>query len=316
VYDDATSTGSRRSLAARSWSRRTSATSRDSRPGPASGSKGSRFSPGRIFGRWIVPGAPVAGDRQGRLPTGRPLPPRRGFSGTAPRPPAAVGCARHEPAGRPGGPTGDDRSLGRGGRRHNIAGLHADRLARMTGGAASQRIVPFRGTYRPVSAEASVLVAGSSTRCPSRPSSSSDSTSPGKSPVRSGLGRTPFGAGAGGLCGWDFSLRDLWETLSYTGFRTLARRNWRTGLSDLRGDLRRNAFVRALQHNVSCLPCAPNMWAGGTAGSGLRRSQSTCGSSTTSGSTAPTHAQPPATTASLARADEVLWATGRFLGDG
>jgi hypothetical protein len=40
--------------------------------------------------------------------------------------------------------------------------------------------------------------------------------------------------------------------------------------------------------NVSCLRCAPNIWPGRTAGSGLRRSRTTGGSSTTSGSTAPT----------------------------
>jgi hypothetical protein len=156
----------------------------------------------------------------------------------------------------------------------------------MTGGAASQRIVPLRGTYRAVSAEASGVVAGSSTRCPSRPSSSSDSTSPGKSPARSALGRTPF---------WRWRWRAMRVGLQFARFvghavllhrfRTLARRNWRTGLSDLRGDLRRNTFVRALQHNVSCLRCAPNMWAGRTAGSGLRRTRTTGGSSTTSGST-------------------------------
>jgi L-2-hydroxyglutarate oxidase len=68
------------------------------------------------------------------------------------------------------------------------AGLHSGRLARMTGGPVSPRIVPFRGRYHALSAEASG--AGSSTRYPTRPSRSSESTSPSRSPARFGRGRT------------------------------------------------------------------------------------------------------------------------------
>ena len=53
-----------------------------------------------------------------------------------------------------------------------------------------------------------------------------------------------------GYRGWEVDPRDLWETLSYSGFRILARRYWRTGLSEVRGDISRHTFVRALQRLV------------------------------------------------------------------
>jgi L-2-hydroxyglutarate oxidase LhgO len=53
-----------------------------------------------------------------------------------------------------------------------------------------------------------------------------------------------------GYRGWDVNPRDLWETLSFAGFPILARRYWRTGLSEVRGDFSRRTFVRALQRLV------------------------------------------------------------------
>ncbi len=45
-------------------------------------------------------------------------------------------------------------------------------------------------------------------------------------------------------------LRDLWDTVSYPGFRSFMRRHWRTGFEELRGDLSQRAFVTALQRLV------------------------------------------------------------------
>jgi len=41
----------------------------------------------------------------------------------------------------------------------------------------------------------------------------------------------------------DFSPADLWETLSATGFRRLARKHWRMGAQELRGSLSTRAFL-------------------------------------------------------------------------
>ena len=45
----------------------------------------------------------------------------------------------------------------------------------------------------------------------------------------------------------DFNLRDLWETLAWPGFRTVATKYWRTGLGEYHRSLSKQAFVKALQ---------------------------------------------------------------------
>jgi L-2-hydroxyglutarate oxidase len=46
------------------------------------------------------------------------------------------------------------------------------------------------------------------------------------------------------------NLKDLWETLTYRGFRRMARRHWRMGLGELWRSMNKQAFVRALQRLV------------------------------------------------------------------
>ena len=71
---------------------------------------------------------------------------------------------------------------------------------------------------------------GSSTRCPTPTSRSSASTSPGASTARSTPGPTPCwpwpGRATGGAT---WTSGELWDTLTYPGFRTLARRHLRQG---------------------------------------------------------------------------------------
>ena len=134
------------------------------------------------------------------------------------------------------------------------AGLYSDRLAQMTGGPASPRIVPFRGRYHALSPEASGLVRGLVYPVP-------DPSFPflGVHFTKQVSGEVWTGPNAvvaltrEGYRGRDVDLRDLWETLSYSGFRTLARRYWRTGLGEVRGDLSKHAFVRALQRLVPAM---------------------------------------------------------------
>ena len=131
------------------------------------------------------------------------------------------------------------------------AGLHSDRLARMTGGPVSPRIVPFRGRYHALSAEASGLVRGLvyPVPDPSFPFLGVHFTKQISGEVWTGPNAV-LALTREGYRGWDVNPRDLWETLSYSGFRSLARRYWRTGLSEVRGDVSKQTFVRALQRLV------------------------------------------------------------------
>ena len=128
------------------------------------------------------------------------------------------------------------------------AGVYSDRVAAMTGGRKSPRIVPFRGRYYALVPEASSLVRGLVYPVP-------DPEFPflGVHFTRQISGEMWAGPNAvlalarEGYRAHQVVPRDVWDTLSYRGFRAFARRHWRTGLAELRGDLSRRAFVAALQ---------------------------------------------------------------------
>jgi L-2-hydroxyglutarate oxidase LhgO len=48
----------------------------------------------------------------------------------------------------------------------------------------------------------------------------------------------------------DVNLSDLKSTVGSRGFRTFARRNWRTGITEMERDLRKSSFLRSLQRYV------------------------------------------------------------------
>jgi len=130
-------------------------------------------------------------------------------------------------------------------------GVYSDRLARMTGGAASPRIVPFRGRYYALVPEASNLVRGLVYPVP-------DPAFPflGVHFTKQISGEMWAGPNAvlalarEGYRARQIALHDVWDTVSYGGFRAFARRHWRTGFGELRGDLSQRAFVSALQRLV------------------------------------------------------------------
>jgi len=130
-------------------------------------------------------------------------------------------------------------------------GVYSDRLAQMTGGADSPRIVPFRGRYYALVPEASNLVRGLVYPVP-------DPAFPflGVHFTKQISGEMWAGPNAvlalarEGYRARQIVLRDVWDTVSYRGFRAFARRNWRTGYDELRGDISQRAFVAALQRLV------------------------------------------------------------------
>ena len=130
------------------------------------------------------------------------------------------------------------------------AGLWADVVARMTGGAGP-RIVPFRGDFYKLTSEARGLVRGLIYPVP-------DPRFPflGVHFTRRIDGEVWAGPNAvlafarEGYRRRDVSARDLLGTLTYPGFIRLARRYWRTGLAELWRDMSKGAFVRDLQRFV------------------------------------------------------------------
>jgi L-2-hydroxyglutarate oxidase len=124
------------------------------------------------------------------------------------------------------------------------AGVYADRVARLCGGTAEPRIVPFRGDYYVLKPERRSLVNGLIYPVPDpefpflgihttlRPDGS---VWLGPNAVlafaRDGYGR------------YRVRPRDLLETLASPGFRRLARRHWRTGTAELVRDYSRRLFV-------------------------------------------------------------------------
>ena len=131
------------------------------------------------------------------------------------------------------------------------AGLQSDRVAAMTGAAGDERIVPFRGDYYTLKPGARHLVRGLIYPVPDPgfpflgvhfTRTISDEVLAGPNAVlafaREGYRRT------------DFSLGDLGGTLAFPGFRRLARKHWRTGLSEMWRDWSRHAFAEALRRYV------------------------------------------------------------------
>lgn len=139
----------------------------------------------------------------------------------------------------------------------NCAGLHSDRVARMAGLRPEARIVPFRGEYYELRAERSGLVRGLIYPVP-------DPQFPflGVHLTRMIDGSVHAGPNAvlalrrEGYRWRDISLRDLAETLSYPGFRRLARRHYRAGAAEMARSFSRARFAASLARLVPALTAA------------------------------------------------------------
>jgi len=131
------------------------------------------------------------------------------------------------------------------------AGVYSDRLARMTGAPVAPKIVPFRGRYYSLRQGARSLVHGLVYPVPD-PAFPFSRSSFHEADLRGCVDRSERRARplAEGYRTRDIDIRDLWETVSYSGFRALATKYWRTGLSELRADLSKRAFTAALQRLV------------------------------------------------------------------
>ena len=136
----------------------------------------------------------------------------------------------------------------------NCAGLHSDRVARMSAPDLDVRIIPFRGEYYRLRESRRNLVRNLIYPVP-------DPAFPflGVHLTRTAWLEVDAGPNAvlalsrEGYRFGDFNLRDLWETLSWPGFPRLAGRHLRHGLAELLRSLSRRRFVRALQRLVPAI---------------------------------------------------------------
>lgn len=134
------------------------------------------------------------------------------------------------------------------------AGLHADRVTRLTGQTPQARIVPFRGEYYQLRKEAEHL-------CRTLIYPVPDPNFPflGVHFTRMVHGGVECGPNAvlafarEGYRKTDINWRDLADALSYPGFLRLAARNWRTGAGEMWRSFSKRAFVRALQRLVPAI---------------------------------------------------------------
>jgi L-2-hydroxyglutarate oxidase LhgO len=131
------------------------------------------------------------------------------------------------------------------------AGLQVDRVAALAGDDPDPRIVPFRGEYYLLRPDRRDLVNGLVYPVP-------DPRYPflGVHLTRRVDGEVLVGPNAvlalarEGYRWSDVSARDLGQALAWPGFRSFARRHWRTGVAELRGSLSRRAFVAAARRYV------------------------------------------------------------------
>ena len=133
----------------------------------------------------------------------------------------------------------------------NCAGLHSDRVARLSGAKPDAKIVPFRGQYYQLKPSAHHLVKGLIYPVP-------DARFPflGVHFTRMVSGGVEAGPNAllalkrEAYADYAFNFKDAFESLTYPGLWRLAFKYWRTGISETLRSFSKGAFVRALQKLV------------------------------------------------------------------
>ena len=130
----------------------------------------------------------------------------------------------------------------------NCGGLHCDRIARLAGAQPDLQIVPFRGEYYTIAPQRRTLVKNLIYPVP-------DPAFPflGVHFTRTIDGLVEAGPNAvlafarEGYKKSDFDARDLRETLTFSGFRKMARTYWRTGLGEMFRSFSKQAFLAVLR---------------------------------------------------------------------
>lgn len=133
----------------------------------------------------------------------------------------------------------------------NCAGLYSDRVTAMSGQKPEVKIIPFRGEYFELKPQAKHLCRNLIYPVP-------DAKFPflGVHYTRMTTGAIECGPNAvlafarEGYHLSDVNLRDLAESLTYSGFLRMAAKHWKTGMYELWRSISKPAFVRALQRLI------------------------------------------------------------------
>jgi len=133
----------------------------------------------------------------------------------------------------------------------NCGGLHSDRVTRMGGNEPPAKIIPFKGEYYELREDARHLCRHLIYPVPDPqfPFLGVHFTRMIDGSVECGPNAVlAFGREAYGKL--DLNLRDLLESLGYSGFRKMALKHWKMGLGEMWRSYNKRAFVRALQRLI------------------------------------------------------------------
>ncbi len=198
------------------------------------------------------------------------------------------------------------------------AGLHADRVAAMTGDASGIRIVPFRGDYAVLRPEARRFCRALIYPVPDPrfPFLGVHLTRRIDGEVWAGPNAV-LAYGREGYRRRDVDVRDLATMLGDRGFLRLAGRHWRTGAVEMARDLSLRLFLRSLRRYTPDLRLADLAWGpSGIRAQAVRRNGTLVEDFAITGGEHVLHVQnapSPAATASLAIGRELAsMAVARF----
>jgi L-2-hydroxyglutarate oxidase len=133
----------------------------------------------------------------------------------------------------------------------NCAGLHSDRVAKLTGVNPGCQIVPFRGEYFELKPSAWKLCRNLiyPTPDPQFPFLGVHFTRMIDGSVECGPNAV-LAFGREGYKFFDLNLRDFLESITFAGFQKMALKHWRMGAGEMWRSLSKGAFVAALQRLI------------------------------------------------------------------
>ena len=130
----------------------------------------------------------------------------------------------------------------------NCAGLYSDKIAQMQIPNLNVRIIPFRGEYYELIDERKGMVKNLiyPVPDPAFPFLGVHFTRRVDGLIEAGPNAV-FALKREGYKKTDFDLRELWDSLSWPGFRKVAVKYWKTGLGEIYRSFSKRAFTKALQ---------------------------------------------------------------------